>query len=146
MPLWDKEAKVDTSPTGTARYVALYFPTSLLLGANSVNSAYVPLAIFPWRQLQDPHVRDGQPTAGTPGRDPNQSQVRHEGAQHTYRNRQAPGSRSRLLRLLMILDTFFAFLSHIVWRLYGFELCWCFEVFHFSFNTTSFVSSFCYLF
>lgn len=91
--------------------------------------AYIPLAILPRRQLQDPHVRDGQPTAGTPGRDPNQSQVRHEGAQHTYRNSQAPGSCSRLLRLLMILDTFCFSVCHIVWRLYDFELCWCLRYF-----------------
>lgn len=99
-------------PYRNSKVRAIHFPAFWWLYTNLMTIAYVPLAILPRRQLQDPHVRHGQPVADTPRRDPNQSQVRHEGAQHTYRNRQAPGSCSRLLRLLMILDAF-CFLSVI---------------------------------
>jgi hypothetical protein len=59
------------------------------MSADGLDLAYVPLAIFPGRQFENAHVCDGQPVAGTPGRDLDQSQVCHQSAQHARRDSEA---------------------------------------------------------
>jgi kinesin family protein C1 len=48
-------------------------------------TAYLPPPILSRRQLQDTHVRHGQPAASSLARDDHESQVRHQSPQHAYR-------------------------------------------------------------
>lgn len=59
--------------------------------AYNMTLAHLSASIFPGWKLEDPHVRDGQSSPAASFRDLDQSQVRHESAQHTYWNGQAAG-------------------------------------------------------
>lgn len=50
----------------------------------NVSKVDLPPPILPRRQLQDAHVRHGQPTASTSARDSNQSQICDQGTQHAH--------------------------------------------------------------
>lgn len=79
-----------------------FFPWTLdcALSILTLCLADLPSPILPRRQLQDTHVCDGQPAPGTPLRDLDQFEVRHQGAQHPHWHCEASSPSPILLNMM----------------------------------------------